>query len=601
MKFNIFNKTLVAGVLIGAMGLTSCSLDEVNPVADAPENRATTVAGFETLVNQCYFGMQRRYFGHSWFMYYGEASTDLWTRQGNQPTEWQQFFWFQGKGSVLNTTFTNDLWNASYDGIAAATLCLKTIDICPFDTQEARNVKEAQVRFMRALYYYYLVETFGAVPVLDVDNYTVSNNSPSRTAPIEIYKNFIIPDLQYAAQHLEKGDDSYNTVPTKKSALGLLAKAALATQQYGTTEFYAAGKDAAQKLIADAEGGGATYGAYLYPNLADVFAQENNHSNKEALYKYYMNVTDGNGTSVNKWQINTNNEHFYCNIYTFPAFGDSQEGRISGEYQANGDMMPTQHLLSLYVQNDNSLDPRYHQWFQTEFVANQAMVWKPAVIEQFGKDAKLAGKRIQKGQLGLKFIRPGDANYEADAAGAASNLALVVKYSDVYDDAKKMIINERGEGENIYRRYYPSLNKYNSTNLVVQNADKMRNANQNSIFVMRMAEIYLIAAEFAVLEGNGGQAMTYINKIRTRAGAKPLTGNADMRTVLDERGRELCGEFTRFYDLKRTGMLNTVNYLQETHPFLAQYWAKDYVLRPIPQNYLNVISNGQEGFQNPGY
>ena len=94
--------------------------------------------------------------------------------------------------------------------------------------------------------------------------------------------------------------------------------------------------------------------------------------------------------------------------------------------------------------------------------------------------------------------------------------------------------------------------------------------------------------------------MEYINKVRNRAGAKPLTGAATIRTVLDERGRELCGEFTRFYDLKRTGMLNDASYLQATHPDLAQYYKKEYVLRPIPKAFIDVIANGAT-FQNPGY
>ena len=59
--------------------------------------------------------------------------------------------------------------------------------------------------------------------------------------------------------------------------------------------------------------------------------------------------------------------------------------------------------------------------------------------------------------------------------------------------------------------------------------------------------------------------MGYINKVRQRAGATLLTGSASVRTVLDERGRELCGEYCRFYDLKRTGMFKDNSYLQATH------------------------------------
>ena len=96
--------------------------------------------------------------------------------------------------------------------------------------------------------------------------------------------------------------------------------------------------------------------------------------------------------------------------------------------------------------------------------------------------------------------------------------------------------------------------------------------------------------------------MGYINKVRARAGANPLSGTATIRTVLDERARELCGEGTRFYDLKRTGMFKDASYLQSTHPDLAKYFKPEYALRPISTTYLNTLSNGTAPeMQNPGY
>ena len=85
-----------------------------------------------------------------------------------------------------------------------------------------------------------------------------------------------------------------------------------------------------------------------------------------------------------------------------------------------------------------------------------------------------------------------------------------------------------------------------------------------------------------------------------RAGAKALAGTPTIRTVIDERGRELCGEYNRFYDLKRTGFLKDANYLKETHPDLGQFFKSEYALRPIPQAFTQAISNGAD-YQNPGY
>jgi len=52
--------------------------------------------------------------------------------------------------------------------------------------------------------------------------------------------------------------------------------------------------------------------------------------------------------------------------------------------------------------------------------------------------------------------------------------------------------------------------------------------------------------------------------------------------------------------LKRTGLLKDATYLKETHPDLGQYFKPEYALRPIPQAFIQAISNGAE-YQNPGY
>ena len=155
-----------------------------------------------------------------------------------------------------------------------------------------------------------------------------------------------------------------------------------------------------------------------------------------------------------------------------------------------------------------------------------------------------------------------------------------------------------GTSENLFRYYYPSLNKHNSSNYYVANASKQRNGNLNATFIMRMAEVYLIAAEADIYLNGGTNAAKYLNKVRGRAGANPLTGGMTVRNVLDERGRELCGEYCRFYDLKRTGMFKSSDYLKDTHPDLARFFNPNYALRPISTTFTATIINGSE-YQNP--
>lgn len=582
------------------MSLTSCSLDEENPGGFTMENMASnSVESYQTLLNQCYFGMERFFYGTDGFMELTEGDTDLWTYQGNQNTSYTQYFWYYA-GAAANTTYTNGIWNSIYDGIGSCNSAIALADKTPFKTEAEKNAKLAEARFLRAIYYFNAVEQFGGVTMI-TEPATSMDFAPTRTEPLTIYKEVIIPDLEFAAEWLDKGTDATTTQPTKKAALGMLAKIYLQTHEYGTDEYMQKALDTAKKLITDCESGGATYGTYMYPTYDEVFAEANNWENKEALWKHrWYSGADGHGSSNGNYKLNRNDEKFLCNVNKFGAREDNQATRLTWEGCQAGIFMPTQHLLNLYVQADGSLDPRFHKSFTTQWNANRTFTWDESSKNNFGKDASVVSKELNSGDLAIKIVMPQDADYAEEVAKKATADYLIVDYKDVYNDANRNVITERGAGENMFRYFYPSLNKHNSSNYYVANANKKRNGNLNATFIMRMAEVYLIAAEADIYVNGGSNAMSYINKVRQRAGAELLSGTPTVRTVLDERGRELCGEYCRFYDLKRTGMLKDKTYLQETHPDLAQYFKPEYALRPISTTFTNGITNGAE-YQNPGY
>lgn len=99
-------------------------------------------------------------------------------------------------------------------------------------------------------------------------------------------------------------------------------------------------------------------------------------------------------------------------------------------------------------------------------------------------------------------------------------------------------------------------------------ADPAGNFSDVDFPLFRLGEIYLIYAEAVLRGGMGGDAATalsYINKLRTRAYGN-ATGNitADGLTtsfILDERGRELYYEAFRRTDLIRYGRFTTGAYL----------------------------------------
>lgn len=596
---NIYVATALA-TMAGAM--QSCSLEEENPGGFTLEDLATQKNGFQELVNQCYFAMERYFYGTDGFMEITEGDTDLWTYRANDDNSYQQYFWFFA-GTSPNTTYTNNLWNGTYDGVGACNTVLANADKAKaFLTEDELNAKIAEARFMRAIYYFNAVEQFGGVTLNLEQSYT-ANYSPERTEPIEVYRQLIIPDLEFAAQWLEKGTDALCTTPTKKAALGFLAKACLQTYEYGTDEFLQKGMDAAKKLISDCESGGTQYGAYMYANYEDVFDEANNWENKEALWKHrWYAGSDGHGSSNGNYKLNRNVEKFLCVLNKFGAREDNQDQRLKWDTSYQGIFMPTHHLLNLFVQADGTLDPRFHQSFTTEWNANKEYVWQnDDDLNVWGKAPSLKGKKIAVDEKAIKFIMPQDADYDAEKENMNTAPYLVVDYKAVYDDAKKNVIMKNGAGnENQFRYFYPSLNKHNSSRWYVANGPKMRNGNLNATFMMRMAEVYLIAAELDLYLNGGSNALPYINKVRARAKAAPLAGSANIRMILDERGRELCGEYSRFYDLKRTGMFKDASYLNETHPDLAKYFDPNFALRPISTTFTATITNGAE-YQNPGY
>ena len=599
-KMNFKNILFSAALAAGAMSLASCSLEEENPGGFTMENMAAnSVESYQTLLNQCYFGMERFLYGTDGFMELTEGDTDLWTYQGNQNTSYTQYFWFFA-GAAPNTTYTNGIWNSLYDGIGSCNMAISLANKAPFKTEAERNVKVAEARFLRAIYYFNAVEQFGGVTMI-TEPASSMNFAPTRTEPLTIYKEIIIPDLEFAVEWLDKGNDATTTQPTKKAALGMLAKVCLQTKEYATDEYIPEALDADKKLITDCESGGSTYGAYMYPTYEEVFAEKNNKENKEALWKHrWYAGSDGHGSSNGNFKLNRNDEKFLCNINKFGAREDNQTSRLTWEGSQAGIFMPTQYLLNLYVQQDGTLDPRFHKSFTTQWNANRNYEWDESSKNNFGKEDAIVGKKLNTGDLAIKIVMPQDADYAAEVSKKVTANYLIVDYKDVYDDANKNVITERGAGENMFRYFYPSLNKHNSSNYYVANASKKRNGNLNATFIIRMAEIYLIAAEADIYLNGGANAMGYINKVRQRAGATLLTGSASVRTVLDERGRELCGEYCRFYDLKRTGMFKDNSYLQATHPDLARYFKPEYALRPISTTFTNGINNGAE-YQNPGY
>jgi hypothetical protein len=129
-----------------------------------------------------------------------------------------------------------------------------------------------------------------------------------------------------------------------------------------------------------------------------------------------------------------------------------------------------------------------------------------------------------------------------------------------------------------------------------------------NIMIMRMAEVYLIAAEATLRStGDGAAAAQYLNVLRRRAcrniadfnaGTGMQLVTATMNNVFDEYARELCGEFNRWALLKRHKAFESR--LQSYNRTASVNFTPKNYNRPIPFTFLNQINNAGE-FGTNGY
>ena len=129
--------------------------------------------------------------------------------------------------------------------------------------------------------------------------------------------------------------------------------------------------------------------------------------------------------------------------------------------------------------------------------------------------------------------------------------------------------------------------------------------------MMRLSEVYLIAAEAAAKLGISDKAAAYLNVIHLRANpaASPVSqADATLARISIERRKELVGEGQRFFDAMRNNE-TVVRYTDQNdmqlHYILipeSQKFDRTYfrTLLPIPVSEVNVNPN-LRGQQNPGY
>ena len=181
----------------------------------------------------------------------------------------------------INQGPQGDLWGRNYTGIYRANLILDKMNATISDLNDGDKARYiAEVKFLRAYYYFDLVRLFKNVPLITEAIPTSQIYTIKQAKPEDIYAQ-IEKDLTDAI-----GESNLpNTVPasseggrvTKGAAKALLGKVYLYEQKWS---------DAAAQF-ADVNGtplGTNAYGYHLLPNFSDVFATTNKF-NAESIFE----------------------------------------------------------------------------------------------------------------------------------------------------------------------------------------------------------------------------------------------------------------------------------------------------------------------------
>lgn len=554
--------------LIGIVTLTlfGCStfLDEENKSATTADAYYATAAGYETLINSCYSTLRDVYGGDTEIF---TAGTDIFTAGRGKLTDGSNGL--DTYADLLpNNTSVENFYKTVYQSIARCN------DAIHYGTGKSAQ-RVAEVRFLRAFYYFHLVQHFGDV-ALDTTFIDYPAKSFERTPAKDVY-NGIITDMKIALANLPAAGATPDGRVNKRVVNHFLALVYLTrgyqsfaeSDDFTNAKAYATAAINGQALSTIKFSGTAANKGVFWPG---------NEKNAEILFSVQYSSASLSAAT------NGNSQAFYYGAYL--GGPESNNATMDGSPYMNTKLQPTAKLYALlsadandtrfgdtFMQNvyGNGTALSFYSFFATAPLATKIMFYYPNPGVAFDEAAWRAADATNRTAT---VVKPAGTNYAnwADLAGLDKQFPCIKKFSD------------------------PSSKSSFSTK-----------SSTRDIFLARLAETYLIRAEAEFKLGdatNMTAATADINVVRSRSNATAIT-SADVTIdyILDERARELAGEYQRWEDLARTGTLTTRvpgnNPRVATSAIMKGSDGNFKVLRPIPQN--AIAANQASVSQNPGY
>lgn len=524
------------------------ALREYNPAGSTAPSLFTTPEGIEAGVNGIYT-YNRYFYGKEEGQALLEMGTDIWTNAANNGNTGSNGVFPQPSLTTYQSLASDNVWVKSrmwqqcYAAINLANTVLKYMPEAGLPASRQKEL-EGEARFLRAWYYYHLVESFGAIPLRLTPTEGIETTA-SRVAPDQVYEQ-ILSDLQFAVTAIPLTTTDYGRI-TRPAAEAFLAKIYLTrgkNQEAGNF---------AKKVITG-------YSYKLLANYADLWRMTN-QQNTEVLWSvnYSSNLAFNAGSNIN-------HTLYLMEYNTQPGMKrDVANGFPNVRY------MPTLFLLNLFNEQN---DTRYFASFKAAWFANET-------------DASKRPAGINVGDTAIYTTK-----YPVSAAFRQSKKYRIYDQNDMY----------KADGTPNDRFHYVSLRKFeDATRATDATTESSRDA-----YLIRLADIYLVAAEAQLNLGRKDSAAYYLNQVRTRAAVagrqtsmQVAAADVTIDFILDERARELAGEQYRWFDLKRTNKL--LERVRKYNPDAGKYIQDFHLLRPIPQSEIDAVTSKGTFTQNPGY
>ena len=494
MKMSNIFKGAMVGVL--ALSMASCQDFLNRPTEDNYnvdnfyKNDEQVEQGVNFLYNSPWYDFQRAFIKigevMSGNMYWGSSPYLTFTTNGTD-------------GDLVNMSYS--LWAVNGQANTVITNILNSEG----PSQAAKNKAIGEALTWKAMAYFYMVRTFGEVPIVHDNNAILTSgtyNDLYKTDRASVYE-YIIMTLEKAMELLPKQTSGWNGRIDYYSAEGLLAKVYLTRAGLSGT----LNNDDLKKAAEYAEDVIVNSGRTLTPKFSDIFrlAPSVHNATGEHLIAWQWECSSGRWTSQNTLQSDL------C-FEGFSEFGDLWGGWAGPSYD-----------LALAFGVDPVAGPKSLE--NEKDTRRQATIMMAGDVYPYFWTTK-STKTGNKGFDYLYFLYSGDeeyANYGVPAQFEGPCGLQNVKH--LFGDGAD---HEAALGFSAARMSY-----------------------QLPTPLLRLSDVYLVCAE-ANLLGNldASKAIEYTNAVRARAGVDALAA-VTFEDIWKERRLELAGEGDRWYDYVR--------------------------------------------------